>query len=97
MVRMRTNLVVDIVMLIVFIPSLLSGVILWLVPQGYRGGRAVSEAALLGLTRATWNDIHTVTGFALAALVLLHLVLHIPWMRNAGKILRGSQKEPEGA
>ena len=87
MARPRTNLVLDIVMLVVFIPSLVSGIVLWLVPQGYRGGRSATEAVLLGLSRATWNDIHTITGFALAALIVLHLLLHIPWMRNAGKIL----------
>jgi len=84
-------------MLVVFIPNLLSGIVLWLVPQGYRGGRYATEAVLLGLSRETWNDIHTITGFALAALILLHLLLHIPQLRNAGKILRRPAGEPEGA
>jgi cytochrome b subunit of formate dehydrogenase len=97
LVRLRTNLVVDIVMLIVFIPAFISGVILWLVPQGYRGGRYATEAVLMGLSRATWNDIHTITGFALAALIVLHLLLHVPQIRNAGKILRHSPGEPKEA
>jgi uncharacterized iron-regulated membrane protein len=97
MVRLRTNLLVDIVLLVIFIPALLSGIVLWLVPQGYRGGRVATEGVLMGLSRASWNDIHTVTGFALAALIVLHLLLHLPLMRTAGRILRRRPGKPEEA
>ncbi|MDD1666027.1 MAG: DUF4405 domain-containing protein [Methanomicrobiales archaeon] len=95
MTRLRTNLLIDIIMLVVFIPSLISGIILWLVPQGYQGGRWVTGSILIGLSRSSWSGIHTITGFALAALIVLHLVFHIPQIRNAGKILRRPSGEPD--
>jgi hypothetical protein len=83
-------------MLIIFIPSLVTGILLWLVPEGYRGGRGAGTDLLIGLTRGEWKDLHMVTGIALAAHLLLHLLLHIPSFRNVWRTLFSPAGEREG-
>ena len=95
--RPRLNALVDLVALIAFIPSLLSGIILWYLPEGgYRGG--LNPAALqpvLGLTRSAWKDLHLWSSVLLAACILAHLLLHLRYFARMPQTIRGSDPTKE--
>lgn len=79
MKRVQINAIVDICALICFIPSLVSGVVLYFVlPTGGRW----SPVDFAGITRAGWLNIHDLWSFAFAALLIIHLVLHLGFIRN---------------
>jgi hypothetical protein len=87
--RQKTNAWVDIAAFVAGLASIISGIVLWLMPSGgYRGGRgSFVRPAVLGLSHEVWHDLHVWTSLALAALVLVHLALHWCWIRKLPKIL----------
>lgn len=72
---------VDVVILVAFLLSGVSGLVLWLGgPGGYQGGRNPNYGQLtLGLSHSTWDDLHVWTSFVMGAGVLVHLALHWSW------------------
>jgi hypothetical protein len=97
--KAAVNAVVDIVALIVFILSLVSGVILHVfLPSGgggFRGGTGVvTTNVFLGVARSDWVDLHTYTSFIFTALVIVHLLLHWRYIKSVGRILRRAKTEP---
>lgn len=92
MKRITINALVDIGCLILFVPSLLSGLVLLLVlPEG--GGRGSGWAPYLGIARNQWVMMHNFTSLVFAALLILHLLLHLTFFRNIGKYLRPGAKD----
>ena len=86
--RIQVNAIVDVIALLVFIPSLISGMVLYLVlPSGTRGG-----AAFLGITRNQWLNMHDFTSIAFAVLILLHIALHWKFYRNILQCFRAKEK-----
>lgn len=81
------NFGLDTLLLFVFGLVNLSGLALWLVfSGGYRGGRnPLYNAALWGLSRADWLDLHRWAGLAMVATVLIHLLLHWQWIVCAAR------------
>lgn len=93
MKRVTINALVDIGCLITFIPSLLTGLVLYLyLPSG--GGRGGSWVTWMGITRHDWVLYHDIASFAFAALLIIHLLLHGKFFRNLNKTLRDSAQEP---
>jgi hypothetical protein len=79
----RLNFSLNSLMVVVFFLSSLSGLVAWLVLPGggYRGGRnALYNAAMFSLTRHDWNDLHLWTSLALLTILLIHFILHWPWI-----------------
>jgi len=75
MKRITVNALVDIGCLVTFIPSLVSGLVLYLVlPSG--GGRGNSWATYLGLPRTQWVAMHNNSSLVFAALLIIHMLLH---------------------
>ena len=52
----------------------------WKLPPGREGGHGLT---LWGLTRHEWGDIHAIAGLLFAVLVIAHLYLAWPWLKNA--------------
>jgi hypothetical protein len=89
--RITINALVDIGCLITFIPSLISGLVLYLVlPEG--GGRGSGWATYLSIPRNQWVTMHNYTSLLFAALLILHLLLHWKFFRNIISILAGKEK-----
>jgi hypothetical protein len=87
MKRITINALVDIGCVITFIPSLISGLVLYLfLPSG--GGRGGSWATYLGIARDQWLNMHNYTSLTFAALVILHLLLHWMYFWNIRKCLK---------
>ena len=68
------NALVDLGCLIAFVPSLISGLVLYLfLPEGgFRSG----WATYLGIPRNQWVMVHNFSSLVFAALLIIHLLLH---------------------
>jgi hypothetical protein len=94
MKRITINTLVDIGCLVTFIPSLITGLVLYLVlPSG--GGRGNSWVTYLGIARSQWVTMHNYTSLAFAVLLILHLLLHWKFFKNIGRNLKPDAKEPD--
>ncbi|MDD1687843.1 DUF4405 domain-containing protein [Methanoregula sp.] len=94
MKRVTINALVDIGCLISFIPSLITGLVLYFfLPSG--GGRGGSWVTWMGITRHDWVLYHDISSFAFAALLIIHLLLHGRFFRHIGKTLMYEGKEPD--
>lgn len=75
MKRMTINALVDIGCLLMFVPSLISGLVLYLVlPSG--GGRGGGWAIFFGIARNQWVVMHDNSSIVFAVLLIIHLLLH---------------------
>ena len=92
--RITINALVDIGCLITFIPSLVSGLVLFFfLPSG--SGKGGSHAVYLGLIRDQWLNMHNYWSLAFSALLIIHLLLHWMYFRNIRKCLKPAPKESE--
>ena len=88
--KVTINAIVDIIMVIAFIPTLLSGVVLfWFLPEG---GRFSGQAVFMGLSRQVWMTMHDRWGIIFSILVILHLLLHYKFLRVLPACFRKSGK-----
>jgi len=79
--KAKTNFVVDSVIAAAGVLSALSGIILFLVPGGYQGGRNPSYGQeILFLDHHAWTDLHNWISILLVASVGLHIALHWKWI-----------------
>ena len=91
MKKITVNALVDLGCLVTFIPSLISGLVLYLVlPSG--SGRG-SSGIYLGLYRETWLNMHNYSSLVFAALLILHLLLHWNFFRNIRNCLITNTRE----
>ena len=96
MKKARMNAIVDLLALVLLVPTMFSGVVtLWILPSGglgYRGGTGLlQEAYFWGLSRQEWRDIHDLFGMVFFLVMAVHLILHWRYFRNIHKILRSSE------
>jgi len=94
MKRVTINALVDIGCLITFIPSLISGLVLYLVlPEG--GGRGGGWVTYLGIARNQWVTMHNNTSLMFAALLILHLLLHGNFFWHITRVFKTGAKETD--
>lgn len=92
MKRITLNALIDIGCLITFIPSLISGMVLFLfLPSG--GGRGGSLATWMGIARDQWLNMHNYSSLVFAALLIIHLLLHVKFFRNIRSCLTTGDKK----
>jgi len=73
--RGRWNLILNIIVVISFALTAISGVYFLFVP----GGRGVADPMIL-FTRFTWDLIHTWAGVVLIATTVIHFLIHLKWV-----------------
>jgi hypothetical protein len=94
MKRVTINALVDICCVITFIPSLITGLVLYLyLPSGE--GRGGSWVTWMGITRHDWILYHDIASFAFAILLILHLLLHGKFFWHIGKHLKPDGKDED--
>jgi len=94
MKRVTLNALIDIGCFVTFIPSLISGLVLFLIlPSG--GGRGTGWALWMGIARNQWVAMHNATSLAFAALLILHLLLHWRFFRHIRKALWPQEKDAD--
>jgi hypothetical protein len=96
--KITVNALVDIGCLLTFIPSLVSGLVLYLVlPSG--GGRGNGWELFLEVPRNQWVVMHDNSSLVFAALIVIHLLLHWKFFRHIDRFLipgdRGSAQPPD--
>lgn len=102
MKKARLNAIVDLLALVLLVPTMLSGVVtLWILPSGgigYRGGAGLlQEAFFWGLSRQEWRDIHDLFGLVFFLVMAVHLLLHWRYFRNVHKLLQSRQENQKEA
>ncbi|UGV41253.1 DUF4405 domain-containing protein [Methanococcoides orientis] len=76
--RTRTNYIVDLILLLLFIIVAFTGFFMYLViPEGIPQGRYQDY---MGLTKATWTMIHNKSSILLTVFVAVHFILHWKWI-----------------
>lgn len=92
--RITINALVDIGCLVTFIPSFVSGLVLFFIlPSG--AGRGGIHTVYLGLVRDQWLNMHNYWSLAFSGLLIIHLLLHWMYFRNIGKCLKPSHKDAD--
>jgi len=95
MKRITIIALIDIGCLITFIPSLISGLVLYLVlPEG--GGRGSGWVTYMGIARNQWVTMHNNTSLIFIALLIIHLLLHWKFFRHINRCLNPDGKEQSG-
>lgn len=101
----RNNWLVDTAVFLTALTTMLSGVYFLIFPfGGFDGGRNPWYDVVIVFTRHTWEEIHTWSGLAMAAVVIIHLIMHWRWIVTmtrrvwrmatgveGGRIARGAQ------
>lgn len=99
MKKIKINALTNLSMFLAFLPSFFSGIILLkILPSGNRlqGGRNLfwEENTFWSLTKHEWTNIHNVSSLIFSALILVHFLLHLPWLKSFPKIfLRKEEKK----
>ena len=95
MSTVRLNYLLDSVIAAAFLLSGMTGIAFLIMGSGgYQGGRnAVFSSALLGISRSTWSDLHTLTSIVMIVGVGIHLAMHWRWIVGASKKLLQARKK----
>lgn len=94
MSRSSFNALVDAGCLVAFIPTAISGLVLYFVlPSG--GGRWSGWTLFAGIPRNQWMAIHNYAGLAFIVLLMLHLLLHWRYFLHICRHLRSGEGQRE--
>jgi hypothetical protein len=77
--KIYARAIIAITLIIVWVGSAFSGIILWLAPEVRRAGQ---QPLLFGITKENWGDIHFWVCVAVVVVTIVHII--IDW-----KALRG--------
>jgi hypothetical protein len=92
MKRITINALVDIGCLVTFIPSLISGLVLYIVLPS-SGGRGSGWSTYLDIPRTQWVTMHDYSSLVFAALLIIHVILHWMFFRNIRKCFNPQGKQ----
>jgi hypothetical protein len=85
--RGTVNAVVDAILGILFVPTLVSALVLFFALPSGRGGGGSGD--FLSVERSVWVTVHDYTGLLFIALLIVHLVLHHRYLRHLDRHLAG--------
>lgn len=89
----KLNYAIDVAIGLTFVLAALSGLVLFLAPSGYQGGRNPYHGArVLFLYTHTWDTLHTWSSIAMISGVGAHLVMHWKWILYMTKRLLTAKK-----
>ncbi len=77
----RNNWLIDAAVFVSALIASLSGIYFLFLPSGgYQGGRNLWYGVTILFDRHTWDDLHTWTGVAMIAAVVIHFAIHWKWV-----------------
>lgn len=90
MVKTKINALINILMAVSFLFSAISGFSLLILPKGgFYGGRNLDFGkTLFSLSRHDYLNIHNFSSIILVVLIIIHLLFHLSYIKNLGKILK---------
>lgn len=90
--RVKILIFVDILALVSFIVSVVTGIVLWQVfptGTGFQGGRNTDILTdYMGLVKHDWINIHNLSSMILVSIVIYHLILHWNWIKRVPQMIR---------
>jgi hypothetical protein len=78
--RSERCLCVNLAMWALLVPVVGSGFVLWQVLPG--GVRRAGQATLWGISRTTWTDVHLWLTILFVALIVVHNLLHVEYLKQ---------------
>ena len=98
MTGVRTFLLIDLAIFGAFIVSAVSGLVFFIPARFMDFATASVTPTFLGVDYRVWVDVHTYSGLAMIAGLLVHVALHWQWMmRTAGGMLPWSSRRKVAA
>jgi hypothetical protein len=91
--KAKINYIVDVIILITFVISTISGFGL----MQPKAERAVGIQIIIDSSRAVIIDIHILSSFLMVAAILVHLVLHWKWMVAMTRNMAQIREETSGS
>lgn len=91
-IKIYARAVTAILLIITWALIVLSGIILYLAPSGFRSGK---QELWLGLTKSTWDDIHFWIGVATVAVTVIHMIIDWKALRGVIRYLTSAHRRPE--
>lgn len=90
MFKIKFNALINIISFLDFLLVLVSSIALYLLPEGYQGGRNPDylTAEFLGGSKHVWQDIHIYSGWLILLLIVVHLLLHTGWIKCLSSIFK---------
>ncbi|HOZ35914.1 MAG TPA: DUF4405 domain-containing protein [archaeon] len=83
--KVKVNYFIDVPLALSFIIVAITSLILFFfLPSGVR---QAGYQMFWGLTKHTWSQIHTISGFIMIILSLVHLILHFKWLTTMSKTI----------
>lgn len=80
--KTKNRYFINFIMFFLFLAVTASSLYFLYVPGGYQGGRNPRFNMQIIFERETWDDIHIWSSFIISAVILLHIVLHLNWIKN---------------
>jgi cytochrome b subunit of formate dehydrogenase len=78
----RANWMVDAAVFVGAVLASLSGIYFLFLPSGgYQGGRNPWYNVQILFSRHTWDDLHTWAGVLMIGAAIIHVAIHLPWIR----------------
>jgi len=82
----RANWLIDLTVLLGGLLASLSGIYFLLLPSGgYQGGRNPMYGVTILFDRHTWDDLHSGTGVAMIAAVVVHFAIYWQWVKTMAR------------
>jgi len=80
--KTRNRFLINGFMFFLFLGVAASSLYFLYVPGGYQGGRNARFNMRIIFERETWDEIHFWSSVILSAIVFLHILLHLKWIKN---------------
>ena len=90
-VKIYARAITAILLIVTWILIILSSIILYLAPSGFRAGQ---QALLFGLTKTTWSDIHFWIGVVTVAVTVIHVIIDWKALRGVLRYLTSVHRGP---
>jgi hypothetical protein len=87
--KVYARAVVAVLLIVTWILVALTGLLLWLAPEGPRSGQI---ALLLGLTKGEWGDIHFWIAVATFIVTVLHIIIDWKALRGVIRYLTSAHR-----
>ena len=81
MLKQKINYWIDLILIILFLISAISGFIIWIFPHGPHS----SMIKFLGILKYQWKILHAWISLLFIIFVLIHLILHWKWLLQMTK------------
>ena len=92
-IKLYSRAIIAIGLIVVWILSAFSGIILWLAPEVRQAGQ---QELLFGITKQNWGEIHFWICVAVVAITLAHIIIDWKALRGVIRYMTSVHRVPLG-